>query len=325
MILIYNFAKLHLIFYLRVIFYNNKMEYEYNGFIYKGVKNLNRESKLILERESPTWFALNEDTIKKYGELIYKFKIIDPLKLLNITTWEFRNDFLNRLNKYPDILKDSKLKYLKALSLIALGLPNFNTQLELMKKYLQNIPRMYNDDNLFLDTCTYIGHRLSEKTIDLKMVELLQLLYGTEYQGYIQPMKIASFWMNEFAEEICIFNLKNLNGKLNNVTSGGKKNKNIKQHGGSETWEHKMNDTMCDDEKIYLDNFKIYQNIFLKYDGYNNNQINKFLQNNNIPSFNERMQNRLVNNSIIDIPSNLKIDFEKINIETDNEIKLKVI
>ncbi len=202
---------------------------------------------------------------------------------------------------------------------MALGLPDFETQVKLMRRFLQNPLQIYNDADLLVDTCTYIGQRLSEKTIDAKMVELLQLLYKDEYDGYIQPIKVASCWMNEFAEEICIFNMK----KLSNITLvGGKKHKVKYQSGGSladEVWNHKMNDTMYDEH--YFTRNKIYRKIFLKYDGYTDDEIDNF-EKIGMPPFNERIKHRRTHKSVIDIPNDLE-DIPKIHIKTDNRILLK--
>ena len=43
----------------------------------------------------------------------------NPVKLLNITTWEFRDDLFNKLNTLS--LGDTSLRRKKALTLMALG------------------------------------------------------------------------------------------------------------------------------------------------------------------------------------------------------------
>ena len=108
------------------------------------------------------------------------------------------------------------------------------------------------------------------------MAEMLIKLYGNEYDGYIQPFKIASCWMNEFVPEICIFNMKK---KQNNYNSSlikqnaGKHFKGGKIDTQDNVWIHKMNDTILDDN--YKKNYNIRSKIILLSYGYKINEINE--------------------------------------------------
>ena len=116
-------------------------------------------TKFNIEREIPTWFALSQETITKYGKTHHKITIKNDLKLLNITTFEFQYDLFNKMNSIigPELLTNTSLRRMKAITLMAFGLPNYHVQVEFMKKYLVNLPPQYNDINMLIDTCTLIG------------------------------------------------------------------------------------------------------------------------------------------------------------------------
>lgn len=94
------------------------MDYNFSGILYKGK---NTENFDLATQTEPTWFALDEKTIDKYGQVKYMVDIkqSNPVKLLNITTWEFRDDLFNKLNTLS--LGDTSLRRKKALTLMALG------------------------------------------------------------------------------------------------------------------------------------------------------------------------------------------------------------
>ena len=254
------------------------MDYHFKGVLYKGDSSTDAFDNT---REQPTWFALQEETIDKYGKIKYKLEINKEVKLLNITTWKFRNDLFNKLNNLS--LLDDALRRKKAITLMALGLPNLETQLEFMRRYLSDIPKQYKDTNILVDTCSLIGHRLSEKQIDLEMVNMLQFLYGHDYSGYIQPQRITSCWMNEFAAEVCFFNLKIIEfssiDKLKTVQKGGSLLKN-------DVFYYKLNDLMCSE----IEYKKLHRNTMfalLRYDEYSEKEISEIKT---FPNEKERMK-----------------------------------
>jgi len=297
------------------------MDYNFSGVLYKG-KNTQKFD--LINRTEPTWFALDENTIDKYGQVKYMVDIkqSNPIKLLNITTWEFRQDLCNKLNNLS--LGDVSLRRKKALTLMALGLPSLEIQIEFMKKYLTNIPPQYKDENILIDTCTLIGHRLSETQIDLEMVSLLKILYGNIYNGYIQPYKVASCWMNEFAAEVCLFDLSTIAESFGLVTE-------IKKGGGGGGSErrrsrididkthicyYKLNDLMFK-SKVFNKNYKNTIYSLLRYDGYTNKECTEFSELNYFPSAEERLTKRVAgkvpdiqeSKKLEDLFDNSKIDF----------------
>jgi hypothetical protein len=288
------------------------MDYNFSGVLYKG-KNTQKFD--LASRTEPTWFALDENTIDKYGQVKYMVDIkqSNPVKLLNITTWEFRQDLFNKLNTLS--LGDSSLRRKKALTLMALGLPSLETQIEFMKLYLTNIPPQYKDPHILVDTCTLIGHRLSETKIDLEMVSLLKILYGNIYNGYIQPYKVVSCWMNEFAPEVCLFDLSIIAESFGSVTEikkgGGRSRRDIDK---THICYYKLNDKMFKSEN-FKKNYKNTIYSLLRYDGYTDKESNEFSELNYFPSAEER-QNRITSipdvqesKKLQDLFDNSKIDF----------------
>ena len=287
------------------------MEYYFKGFLYKG-KN---SETFNTSRNNPTWFALNEETIDKYGKVKYKVEIAEHMKLLNISTWEFRNDLFSKFNSFS--LLDNSLRRKKAFTLIALGLPDLETQTHMMQRYLSKIPPHYNDPNIVIDTCTLTGHRLSEHTLDLEMVNMLKLLYGHEYIGYIQPTRIASRWMNEFASEVCLFDLTKVKFghivKMANTQKGGSTMKDS-------VWYKKLNDLMCtpnEFEAMYKDTM----HGILRYDGYSEQEIALIKT---LPNEKERREKRATSHDFADpIVSNLSFQDVKLDMKFDHTITLK--
>ncbi len=86
---------------------------------------------------------------------------------------------------------------------------------------------------------------------------------------------------------------------------------------------HKMNDTMCDDDIFYLKNHNTLTKIFLKYDGYDDKEINIFLKNNKKPTFQMRLEKRSKNKGIIEIPKTFQIENKKILFPSNQGIQLK--
>ena len=290
------------------------MDYNFSGILYKG-KNTQKFD--LATRTEPTWFALDEKTIDKYGQVKYMVDIkqSNPVKLLNITTWEFRDDLFNKLNTLS--LGDTSLRRKKALTLMALGLPSLETQIEFMKLYLTNIPPQYKDHNILVDTCTLIGHRLSETKIDLEMVSLLKILYGNIYSGYIQPYKVASCWMNEFAAEVCLFDLSTIAesfGSVTEIKTGGSRSRSRRDIDKTHICYYKLND------QNFKKNYKNTIYSLLRYDGYTDKESKEFSELNYFPSAKDRVASRITSR-VADIPDvqeskklqdlfdNSKIDF----------------
>lgn len=268
------------------------------------------------DRQGPVWFALEDTVVETYGSRLHTIRCGIELKLLNIMSWQFRIDFLDRMNNYfaGQDLTNASYRRLKALSMIALGLPNLETQCSLMTKYFQNAPSPMSDENMKLDTCGFMGHRLSETQIDKEMTRLLMLLYG-EYDGYIQQYRLASCWMDAFPAEVCLFN--GARCSLSVLQLGGRKTrrqKNLISHKGgmSNTSFHdvmykKMNDEMFDPDKFRMETNAICR-MLLRSDGFSMSEIDSMVDTNNyikMPDVRERMEKRQTSRNF---PSKKELD-----------------
>lgn len=161
-----------------------------------------------------------------------------------------------------------------------------------MKLYLTNIPPQYKDHNILVDTCTLIGYRLSETKIDLEMVSLLKILYGNIYSGYIQPDKVASCWMNEFAAEVCLFDLSTIAesfGSVTEIKTGGSRSR--RDIDKTHICYYKLNDQMFKSEN-FKKNYKNTIYSLLRYDEYTDKESKEFSELNYFPSATDRAASR---------------------------------
>lgn len=176
-----------------------------------------------------------------------------------------------------------------------------------MKLYLTNIPPQYKDHNILVDTCTLIGYRLSETKIDLEMVSLLKILYGNIYSGYIQPYKVASCWMNEFAAEVCFFDLSIIAesfGSVTEIKTGGSRSR--RDIDKTHICYYKLND------QNFKKNYKNTIYSLLRYDGYTDKESKEFSELNYFPSATDRVASRpdvQESKKLQDLFDNSKIDF----------------
>jgi hypothetical protein len=225
------------------------------------------------------WFGLNENILEHYGPHIHKVRVKRDLKLVNIMSWNFRIDFMDRLYKHfqGEDIESVELRRMKAMCIIALGIPNLDTQYAMMKKYITDPPRPAIDVDIIADTSLLMGHRLSETTIDRELAKTLKILYS-DYDGYIQEYRIGSCWMNAFPPEVCLFDATTCDLEVMTQQTGGRKarNKVSQQKAGVENdvWYHKMNDTMWKPGE-YLTQTNALNRLLLRYDGFSNEEIDK--------------------------------------------------
>lgn len=173
-----------------------------NGFeLYKGVIKGNLLNKL----KSACWFALSSDVADRYAieyskssdSEVYELILNKDIKLINILDLKFKLDFWDRCNKY---YKNTDID--KARALIALGIPNIETQ-----KLLIPNNNIDNCDNIIKSFGNLLGgHRCSSPDIDLEMVRAMIEFYGDKYNGYIQEFDVPTCYHgSNFSAEICIF------------------------------------------------------------------------------------------------------------------------
>ena len=296
--------------------------FDRNTFLYKRMKS----NMFDLRKTTPIWFALNTDVLESYGPNMHILNTKKPLRLLDIMSWVFRLDFMTKMNNYfrgTDITNEN-VKRRKSLCMIALGIPNIDVQYNMMKKYMASPPPIILDLDMIVDTSSYMGHRLSDKTIDKEMADLLKELYGNSYDGYIQQYRIASCWMNGFPPEVCLFNIAKCD--LDIVTRGGKTKKikspkmklsvgGVNDEKMNDVWYHKMNDTMYDDAWQKKRNAE--NRLLLRLDGYTNKEIDELISDNSIimPSLEERVaKSKLL---VIEPAKRVLLDQERLQIEKD--------
>jgi hypothetical protein len=110
------------------------MEYIYDKPLYKKMNG----NVFDTTSTRSAWFGLTSDILDTYGKNLFTLQSSRPLKLLNIMSWKFRHDFMDKLNLYfggSDIQDDSK-RIKKSYCMMALGTYDINNQYELMKKYI---------------------------------------------------------------------------------------------------------------------------------------------------------------------------------------------
>lgn len=198
-------------------------------------------------RDSPFWLAHTEKNAKSYGNNVFIYKVTKDIKLIDISHHVFHQDFMNKVNKStaPEI-SDAKL-----YPLLALGLPNFKTQIYIIGYKSDGFyPDNANNNKTFnrrvFDLIERFvplfseKHRLSvqgEISTDKIMVQSLQKLYP-EFDGYICNNYWPSYHHGGFlVPETCLFRPLNVlelvsfkGGKT--TTKQKKSNKKSKYKGG---------------------------------------------------------------------------------------------
>ena len=180
--------------------------------LYHGSNNI----KFIIN-ESPLWCAHNVQNANKYGKYLYMIKPLRKLKLIDISNISFHNDYISRVNNLK-FTENSSLAEEKAYCMLALGLPNFKTQLRYLPKNISGVyPNTPLDEksfkifNMIEMFSPYFGerHRYSLESnginLDKRMVSMLMELYP-DYDGYICKSYWPSYHLGGFMHpETCIF------------------------------------------------------------------------------------------------------------------------
>lgn len=180
------------------------------------------DKEIDIGKKGTAWYSLDIDEAStgKYGNYIYTFKTSKPLKLINLSSILFRQHFLDQVNLRfagKENQDDDELLY-KVCTLLSAGIPDFETQIDVVKKYVNtlNPPALpctfseVNQPNInsklqFLGRY-FGGHRYSDMNVDKCLATLLEEIYGNIFHGYIVPMKWPSCWHRFFPPEVCLFN-----------------------------------------------------------------------------------------------------------------------
>jgi len=181
-------------------------------------------------RKSPfMWFAFEKEIAKRYGNIIYNFKLTKNIKLINVCSQEFIKDFTKKIN-----IIFSDYEFIRDLLFFPFGNISPLLQKYYMLNYLgrdnkytsENLLDKINTENLNLYEFLLLkGKRESRLMTDAILMFILIKLYP-EYDGYMAEDRDFSFH-----PEICLFNPSNKIIKLesnSNVQFGGNPENNLK-------------------------------------------------------------------------------------------------
>jgi hypothetical protein len=210
--------------------------------------------KIDLSANRSAWLTDVESEANKlkYGKFVYVFKTAKPLKLINLSSWFFRFHFMDELNKHYDGKENTDAEILreKMLTLLPIGSPNFQSQCDNVSYY--NVPKPYPpcgfDETNHLGLNRQLkktaecfgGHRFSEKDLDKRLTNMLKIIYGDIFDGYIIPVSWPSCWHRFFPREICVFDQSSSlrfvsKTVIDNKTGGAKKTKIDKSYGNDDS------------------------------------------------------------------------------------------
>ena len=131
------------------------------------------------------WYALSLDDAYTYGSYATEYSTVKDLRLINIMSLTFQNDFMDRLTILYPGSDYSGMDRRRISCLITLGL--FDIESQQTASNVMHIPISYNDDMwkdplLQLNT-SYMHHRnrYSEHGMDTHFVSVLEQIYGDIY------------------------------------------------------------------------------------------------------------------------------------------------
>lgn len=163
-------------------------------------KTINKEGR---------WYSFTLQDAYVYGELITEFVTNKDLKLINIMSFTFHDDFMDRLNVMFPGDDYSGINNEKLKCLIPLGLPDLQTQLEAIKHFRQDITintETWNNKFDLLSKLMLNRHRFSIHELDTFLVSVLEKIYGSYFDGYISPLNWPTkLHGNLFHRELCTF------------------------------------------------------------------------------------------------------------------------
>lgn len=168
------------------------------------------------------WYALALDDAYTYGSLVTEYSTTKELRLLNIMSLTFHNDFMDRLMVlYPG--KDySGIDNDKMKCLIALGLFDIDIQRVSYCTVFQANPEWkdstWNLSREWAVKMLHNRHRYSEHINDTVFVSVLERIYGEHYDGYIAPLCWATKMHGDFfPRELCLFKMGNVKEEREHV------------------------------------------------------------------------------------------------------------
>jgi hypothetical protein len=176
------------------------------------------------------WFAMTLENAHVYGTHVTEYSTTKELKLLNIMSLAFHNDFIDRLNiLFPGNdykgLDINKIKCLLPLGLYDEKAQKFGANAFNGFQLPHNVSRW--DSGMEL-TSMNLGnrHRFSEHSLDTYMGEVMEKIYGAHFDGFISPIEWPTkVHGGSFPREMCMFKIQNIKEENTHTkeTTGGTK------------------------------------------------------------------------------------------------------
>lgn len=207
-----------------------------NEPIYKGMNKKTFDNKY----QDPCWFTENIETAKRYGKYVHCIKTGTEIKLLNLTSGFFHIFLKDTLNlRYRGTNNDGN-DIRKFQLLLPLGFPDYNIQKSYIQAHVPEdslLPNCENERTNIEPSLSIFDHhhRYSNLKFDVKLVNTLSQIFGSNFDGYIAPIDWPSCFHNGFFHnEICFFKPAELFDKkklfyfnlpYTNQAMGGSKNR----------------------------------------------------------------------------------------------------
>lgn len=173
------------------------------------------DTNTMILQEKPLWLAHTERNAESYGENVFMFKLKKDIKLIDISHSIFHQDFMYKVNDSTS----PEISNAKFYPLLAIGLPNFKTQIQINGYkpdgfYPNNANKNPEFNKEMVDLIEEFvplfseKHRLSVQgkiSTDKIMVDSMMKLYP-DFDGYICKNYWPSYHHGGFlVPETCIF------------------------------------------------------------------------------------------------------------------------
>jgi len=161
------------------------------------------------------WFSFSTEDASMYGTHIGKFILKKELRLINIASLNFYNDYFDKISiifsggpdyKYTSITNE------KLLALFPIGFPS----LDYYKWFVAQLGLSINDApyNKDVETATMLFNNRSRYSIylfDNGFANIMKSIYGTISDGFVSPIQLPSLLQNGFnSREVYINNIENI-------------------------------------------------------------------------------------------------------------------
>ena len=159
-----------------------------------GGKKLYRSSGDLARVQNGTWYGLNLDDTLGYGSVRGEFVTKKDLRLIDVTSQEFYNNYVHKLNNSIHDLE------LKLTCLFPLGYTDHDTYLKRARKYIPSTYCLthppYSERLMELGQFFANRSRCSIMQNDVAMMQVLKALYISDSDGIISPVTLPNKPMN---------------------------------------------------------------------------------------------------------------------------------